>query len=167
MRTMSHIFLLLALVCFCIFSCKKSFDDSTISQSLKDKITSHCFSAEGAQKTNEGLIVEGDIILSEHFLDETPAVQNLLIGRTQQFQTNNVVTGLPRAISINLSAQLPSSYGAALNEAISRYNNEHLSLHFERTTAAADITIEKGVGNYLAISGFPENDGNPYNIIKL
>jgi hypothetical protein len=167
MRTMSHILLLLTLFSSCIFSCKKSFNDTTISQSLKDKISSHCFSAEGAQKTSDGFIVEGDIFLPDSFFDENPSVQNLLIGRNQQFQTNNVVTGLPRTITINLSSQLPSSYGAALTEAISRYNNEHLSLRFEKTTATADINIVKGVGNYLAISGFPSADGNPYNIIKL
>jgi len=162
---MSHILLLLVLLC--IFSCKKSFDDSTISQSMKDKISSHCFSAEGAQKTNDGFIVEGDIFLPESFFDDNPPVQSLLIGRSQQFQTNNVVTGLPRTISVSLSSQLPSSYSAAVNEAISRYNNEHLSLRFERTTGAADINIEKGVGTYLAISGFPGADGNPFNTIKL
>ena len=167
MRTMSHVLLLLALFSCCIFSCKKSFDDSSISQSMKDKISSHCFSVEGVQKTDDGFIVEGDIFLSESFLDENPAVQNLLLGRNQQFQTNNVVTGLPRTITIKLSSQLPSSYSSAVNEAISRYNNEHLSLHFERTTASADITIEKGVGTYLAISGFPGTDGNPYHTIKL
>lgn len=167
MRTMSHIFLLLALPAFCIISCKKNFYDSSISQSMKDKISSHCFSAEGAQKTDEGFIVEEDIFLPDSFLNETPAVQNLLIGRTQQFQTNNIVTGLPRTITISISSQLPSSYGAALNEAISRFNNEHLSLHFARTTSTADIDVEKGVGNYLAISGFPGNDGNPYNTIRI
>jgi hypothetical protein len=134
---------------------------------MKDRISSHCFSAEGVQRTDEGFIVEGDILLSESFLDENPSVQNLLIGRNQQFQTNNVVTGLPRTITISLSSQLPSAYSVAVTEAISRFNNEHLSLHFERTTATADISIEKGVGNYLAISGFPGADGNPYNTIKL
>jgi hypothetical protein len=167
MRTMSHILLLLALISLCLFSCKKNYDDTSMSQSVKDKISSHCFSAEGAQKTEGGYIVEGDIFLPESFFDQNPSVQNLLIGRTQQFQTNNIVTGLPRTITISLSAQLPLSYSAALNEAISRFNNEHLSLHFARTTANADINIEKGVGTFLAISGFPNGDGNPYNTIKL
>jgi len=164
---MSHILLLLALFSFCIFSCKKSFDDTSIAQSVKDKISSHCFSTEGAQKTTGGLIVEGDIFLPDSFFEENPSVQNLLVGRTQQFQTNNVVTGLPRTITINLSSQLPSSYSAAVNEAISRFNNENLSLRFERTSTTADISIEKGAGTYLAISGFPGADGNPYNSIKL
>jgi len=167
MRTISHILILLALFSACIISCKKNFDDSTISQSMKDKISSHCFSAEGAQKMEDGFVVEGDIFLPGNFFDQEPPVQNLLVGRSQQFQTNNIVTGLPRTISINLSSQLPSSYSAALNEAISRFNDEHLSLHFARTTGAADINIEKGVGTYLAISGFPGSDGNPFNLIKL
>jgi len=77
------------------------------------------------------------------------------------------VTGLPRTISIALSSQLPSAYGTALDEAISRFNNEHLSLHFARATSNADIIIEKGVGTYLANSGFPNGDGNPYHTIKL
>src|SRR5678815_4723688 len=98
MRTMRHVLLLLALFSCFIFSCKKSFDDSSISQSMKDKISSHCFSAEGAQKTDGGFIVEGDIFLSDSFLAEHPSVQNLLIGRNQQFQTNNVISGLPRTI---------------------------------------------------------------------
>jgi hypothetical protein len=167
MRTMSHILVLFALFSFCIFSCKKNFDDSTISQSMRDKISSHCFSAEGAEKTEGGYIVEGDIFLPESFFDENLPTQNFLVGRSQQFSTHNVVTGLPRTIRIKLSSQLPASYSAALNEAISRFNDEHLSLRFERANGPADINIEKGVGTYLAISGFPGNDGNPYNLIKL
>jgi len=163
---MSRPLLLLALFSCYILSCKKSVD-SSISQSMKDKINSHCFSAEGAQRTDGGYIVEGDIFLSDTFITQTPSVQTILIGRSQQFQTNNIVTGLPRTLTISLSSQFPASYSPALNEAIDRFNNEHLSLHFARATANADITIEIGVGTFLAISGFPGDDGNPYKTIKL
>jgi hypothetical protein len=167
MRTLSHLLLLTTLLCICIYSCKKQFADNSISQSLKDKISSHCFSTENIQQIADGFIVENDILLTENFLDENPPVQNLLIGNTEQFQTNYLVTGLPRTISIQLSPQFSSAYSLALDEAIRRFNNENLLLHFERKNSAGEINIIKGSGNYLAVSGFPSANGQPCNMIRL
>src|SRR5262252_4043616 len=100
MRTPSHILIFPCLLCICFYSCKKQFYDDSISQSIKNKISSHCFSIDNIQKTSEGYIVENDILLTENFLDENAPVQNLLIGNTEQFQTNYLVTALPRTIRI-------------------------------------------------------------------
>ena len=164
---MRNIVTAIILLSLCIFSCKKEFKQNEISQATKDKISSHCFSIENIQKIEEGYIVEGDIILSDAYLDHDPLTELLVIGRTQQFQTFNIVTGLPRTITISLSDKLPSSYSTALDETISRYNDENLSLHFLRINGDADIDIVKAFGNYLAISGFPAWDGNPYGTIKI
>jgi hypothetical protein len=127
----------------------------------------HCFSTENIQQIPEGYIVEKDILVTESFLDENPPVQNLLIGNTEQFQTNYLVTGLPRTIRIQLSSEFPSSYSQALDEAIRRFNVENILLHFESTSSNADIIIVKGSGTYLAISGFPSSDGKPCKTIRL
>src|SRR5438046_1984271 len=105
MRTLSHFLLVLCMLCICIYSCKKEFYDDSISQSIKNKISSHCFSIENIQQIPEGYIVEKDILVTESFLDENPPVQNLLIGNTEQFETNYLVTGLPRTIRIQLSSE--------------------------------------------------------------
>jgi hypothetical protein len=167
MRTLSHILFVPCLLCICFYSCKKQFYDDSISQSIKNKIASHCFSTENIQQTAEGYIVENDILVTESFLDENPPVQNLLVGNTEQFQTNYLVTGLPRTIKIKLSSEFPSSYSTSLDEAIRRFNDVNILLQFERTNSGADITIVKGSGTYLAISGFPTSDGKPCNMIRL
>jgi hypothetical protein len=167
MRTLSPILLVPCFLCICFFSCKKAFYDDSISQSIKNKISSHCFSTENIQQVPEGYIVENDILLTESFLDENPPVQNLLIGNTEQFQTNYLVTGLPRTLKVQLSSEFPSNYTVALDEALRRYNDENILLHFERTNSFPDISIVKGSGTYLAISGFPGDDGNPCRNIRL
>lgn len=167
MRTLSHILLASSMFFLCLYSCKKKFDEDAISQSLKNKISSHCFSTDNIQKTSGGYIVEGDILLTESFLDQPSTVQTIRVGRTEQFQTNFIVSHLPRTLSIDLSSQFPASYSSALDEAIRRYNSENLLLHFVRASSNADIEITNGIGFHLAISGFPDGNGEPYHTIKL
>jgi len=71
------------------------------------------------------------------------------------------------------SAAFSSTYGLALNEAISRFNGESLTLNFERvTTTSADIVFtrlskrdeNRGV---LGSAGFPTDSGDPYGEIKM
>jgi hypothetical protein len=77
------------------------------------------------------------------------------------------VKALPREITVRISNSLPSSYVAALDEAIARYNGEKLSITFRRVNGSANINIVKGSGNYLASAGFPYSNGDPYNQVKV
>ncbi len=86
----------------------------------------------------------------------------------EQYRTYNLVTGLPRVITVTVSKRLPSSYAAALDVAVARYNAENLQITMQRITKGkADITFVDGRGNYLASAGFPSSSGEPYNRIKV
>ena len=72
------------------------------------------------------------------------------------------------------SATFPDVYGAALDEAISRFNSQNLEISFVRATSSsgADIVVSRlgkrderrGV---LGSAGFPTNSGDPYGSIKM
>jgi len=152
-----------------IISCKKEIKipRNEISQEVKDKIVVLGFSARNAERIDEGYLVENDIVLSDEDLDHNSTTDFLRIAGNEQYHTSNLLTALPRAITINLSGNLPSSYSAALDEAIRRYNAENLLIHFQRKNENADIDMIKGMGNYWAISGLPSPGGMPYRTIKI
>ena len=148
-------------------SCKKQIREPEISQSVKDKIFALGFSTSGLQRIDEGYLTEGDIILSDQDLDHKPQIQFLRIAGNEQYRTFNLLTGLPRTLGISLSNKFPSTYGAALDEAIRRFNTENLQIHFQRANSNGDIEMIKASGSWIAASGLPTSNGEPYRIIKL
>ncbi|MBX0290844.1 zinc-dependent metalloprotease [Hymenobacter sp. HSC-4F20] len=125
------------------------------------------FSAANVQRDEDGnYVVEGDIVLSAADLSSRAAVQLLRVGQAEQYRTTNLVTGLPRTITVSISSQLPSSYVAGLDEAIARYNAQNLQLTFTRVSSGGNISIARGNGSYLASAGFPTG-GNPYGEVKV
>lgn len=152
-------------------ACKKNTSSDAsqqVSQASLDKIYQLGFSNKNVSLDEDGrYIVEGDILLSEQDLAAVPETRFLRVGIEEQYRTNNLVTGLPRTITVSIASQLPSSYVAALDEAISRYNAQGLRITFQRVSSGAAISMVKGNGNYLASAGFPTNSGNPYGQIKV
>lgn len=143
---------------------------------VKAQITALGFNADEAIAVEGGYVVEGDIFLTNEDLNETIVnVQSLIVGNEEQYRTTNLVTGLPRNITVFIktsgSNALPTSYGAALDEAISRYNAQGLLVTFTRVSTASagaiDITKAPNNASYLASAGFPTSTGNPYNSIKV
>ncbi|WP_126974432.1 M57 family metalloprotease, partial [Gynurincola endophyticus] len=111
---------------------------------------------------------EGDLFISnDHLLQaENYAIQSLN-SNEEHYRHVNLVTGLPRVISIRVNASLPASYITATNAAIARYNALGLSLTFTRVTTGGSIVINGVTGtSYLSMSGFPTG-GNPYGSIDL
>ena len=158
----------IVLLCVCCPSCKKQVSDSEeISQSVKEKIFSLGFSMDHIQKIDDGYLTEGDIVLSQKELDVKPETKFLRIAGNEQYRTYNLLTGLPRTLTISLSSSFPFSYASALEEAIRRYNEEDLQIHFQRANSHADIEIVGGYGSWVAASGLPFGDGAPYRTIKL
>lgn len=152
-----------------IISCQT--DDSLltkdqISQATLDKINQLGFSTHNVQRIEEGFLVEGDIVLHEHDLNTVPSRQLLVVGTEEQYHTNNLVNA-PLTIRVSISSKLPSSYVAALDEALARFNAENLTLTFQRVSSNANINIVKGNGNFLASAGFPTNSGQPYGQVKV
>lgn len=142
---------------------------SDVSQEAMDKIYALGFTNTGAMRVDGGYLVEGDIFLSEADLNKTPSRSLLRIAEEEQYHTTNLVTGTPRTITVSISNKLPSSYVAALDEALARYNAEGLNLTFQRVSSGANISITKASkgAQYLASAGFPTSTGNPYSSIKV
>jgi hypothetical protein len=154
-----------------LFACRKNVATeqlTTPSEEALSKIYNLGFSNKNVTIDEDGnYVVEGDIMLSQADLDAAPEMQFLRVGSEEQYRTYNLVTGFPRVIKVSLSSRLPSSYTAALDEALARFNAEKLALTFQRVSSGADISIVKGNGNYLASAGFPTSSGQPYNQVKV
>ncbi len=164
-------FLILSLVTgLLLTSCKKAVKETAqdpISDATLAKIQSHGFGTSGVQKIEEGYLVEGDIILSEEFLNSAPGGSLLRIAGNEQYRTTNLVTGLPRNITISSSGSINANVSAGIDAAIARYNAENLQVTMTRVASngAINIRIVNG-GSYIASAGFPSG-GNPYYEVKF
>jgi hypothetical protein len=151
-------------------SCTKSVKEAEpneISDAVLAKVQSHGFGTSGIQKAEEGYLVEGDIILTEEFLNSTPGGHYLRIADNEQYRTTNLVTGLPRNITISSSGNVNSNVSAAIDAAIARYNAENLQISMTRVASGGNINIRiVNGGGYIASAGFPSG-GNPYNTVKF
>ncbi len=117
----------------------------------------------------EGYLVEGDIVITEDDLRQTPDRKLIRVGDEEQYRTTNTVTGLPRNITIRVNSSLPARYITATDAAITRYNNQGLRITFSRVTSGGNIVINpapSGAG-YLASAGFPTSSGNPYSSVLV
>ena len=167
------------------FACKQN-ESSNVSPlneevpaNVLSKVRSLGFTSTGVVKTDGGYIVEGDIFLSDADLAATPKRHRLVIGKTEQYRTTNMVnTGGNRNITLYARVGGRKGYSAAmiagLDEAIARYNNMNLDLTFSRVTSSGGADIQmtrlskrderRGV---LGSAGFPTASGDPYNEIKM
>ena len=159
-----------------LISCKKNVVNSDeIPQSVKDQIYAAGFGTKNIQKIEEGYLVEGDIILTQDWLDNNPARQILRMANGEQYHTTNLVTGLPKNISLSLSTKLMTKPGfyESLQETVNRYNAVP---GFDGITfsiaSAGHGNINFVEGHYtsntiLGSSGFPDSRGNPYPTVKI
>jgi hypothetical protein len=161
--------LLCLLACsFLLFSCKKSpvteSSQSEISPEVIAQIKAQGFSTNGIVRVKDGYVVEGDIFLAEDALKQEVTSPNLLIAKTEQYSTNNLIAiSGSRVITVSVSG-FPQVYVDATDEAIARYNALNLRLRFQRVSSGGEIRIENGNlgGNVLGRSGgFPTSQGNP------
>jgi hypothetical protein len=152
-------------------ACKKeaheaqSIQQNEISQETLSQIKALGFGTGSVQKVEDGYLVEGDIVLTKEHLESKPATEFLRVGDEEQYRTFNLVGGLPRTITVRVSAALPNNaaYVTALNAAIARYNLLNLRIKFARVTVGGNIVLNPapaGAG-YYASAGFPAG-GNPY-----
>ncbi len=117
-----------------------------------------------------GYIVEGDIFIPAADLKRSLGGSFLRVGETEQYRTTNLVTGLPRTITVKLSSRISASvYGPVLDEVVRRYNAENLQITLTRVSSSstASITFDRASGSYLASAGFPTSGGAPFNLIKV
>jgi hypothetical protein len=167
-------------VCFTALTfvaCKKDaktpVDNQEISEATMAKIKTLGFSTSNIHKVAEGYLVEGDIVLTDELLNSDPDQSLLRIANNEQYRTTNLVTHLPRTITVNISG-LGQAYIDGTDLAIARYNALNLQIHFQRVTSnRADISIvgfnQGPSGGYITLgsSGFPTRKGDPYSQIKM
>ena len=168
------LFASVGLFCLSLNSCaeKETAADATgLSQNVLDKIEHLGFNSNDAFASDGGYIVEGCIFLTDEDLDKhtCEVFNNLIVGNEEQYSTTNLVTGLPRTITVTTSgSNITAALSTSINNAIARYNAENLGLMFVRggSSGGGNINIRVvNTGQYIASAGFPSG-GNPYNEIK-
>ena len=166
-----------SLIAVSLYSCKKASEETVsgdnISAQTKAKIAALGFGTGDIHQTDDGYLVEGDILLTDALLNSTPNQSLIRIANNEQYRTTNLVTtGTTRNITI-LVSNLGPAFVSGADLAIQRYNALGLKMTFSRITSGTpDITIlgfnQKPRGGYITLgsSGFPSN-GDPYNTVKM
>ena len=155
-----------------IVACSKSAKQDVqteVSQETLNQISALGFSSDNVIAADGGYIVEGDIFLSPQDLTTQKTAHKLVIANEEQYRTNNLVTGLPRVITVSLSGRnITDLLEDGVEAAVARYNSEGLGLTFQYVGRTGNGTINISVvntGQYIASAGFPSG-GNPYGTIK-
>jgi hypothetical protein len=156
-----------------LFSCQKDKTLSTTTQGVSGdvllQIKALGFGTSNVQKHDDGYLVEGDIILTPEILGRNVNGSLLRVANAEQYRTTNLVTGLPRNITVSVASNLSAGYVQAADAAIARYNAQGLRVTFSRVNSGANISIVAAPKNaqYLASAGFPTAAGAPYNQILV
>lgn len=138
---------------------------AAISQDVLAQVKALGFSTSDLKAVEGGYRVEGDILLTPEVLANKTDYSMLRVGSDEQYRTTNLVSRLPRTLTVSLSSQFPASYVTAVDEAIRRYNAANLQLRFTRiTSGTANLPIkyssDLGPGVLGQSGGFPQN-GEP------
>jgi hypothetical protein len=154
-----------------VFSCQT--DDNAVatqngvSSETLAKIEALGFGTDNVQLVDGAYLVEGDIVLHQHDLDGATDSKTLRIAEVEQYRTYNLVTGLPRTITVSASTDVSAAFSNAVNNAIARYNAQNLNITMQRVASGGDIHIRLvNTGQYIASAGFPDSRGNPYGEVK-
>lgn len=133
------------------------------------------FSTQNIIGHKEGFIVEGDILIRNHELDALPDSKFLRVGGEEQYHTYNLVTGLPRTVTLKFKDGWPpaefQAYREALDIVVARYNALGLRLTLQRSIVPgpANIFISRdlSISPFLGLAVFPTANGEPGNLIRI
>jgi hypothetical protein len=149
-------------------SCKKNYqsEPDTIPATVIARVQALNLSTSDLKKTDGGYIAEQDIFLSNEFLASDAITTHYKTPHEDHYRTSNLVTGLPRVLTVRYAGTL-ASISNAINAAIARYNAEPLLIKFQRVNTGGNIVVGNVTGvAYWAMAGFPSG-GNPYNSILV
>lgn len=162
-----------AFVGLTMFSCQKEAvnqDQGAIPESVMAAIGKAGFSTENVVREGSGYIVEGDIYIDDNHLRTQPGWFTMTVAQTEQYRTTNLVTALPRVITVSVNSRMPSAYqgpNGYVQGAIDRYNAMGLRITFQLVSSGGNIDFVNANGSYLASAGFPTSGGDPYNQVKV
>lgn len=120
-------------------------------------------------------LLEGDIVITPENLEAMRKSELHHVGAVgEQYRTTNLVTGLPRTISVlgytGGSNALTTKMRTALQNAIDNYNALNIGLTFTLTfgtnTGPYDIVVYRASGSAGGVAGFPSG-GNPYKWVTI
>jgi len=169
MSKFSFLLALGASAALALTGCQKTTEDAAqptgISADVKAQVKALGFGTSDMRAVDGGYLVEGDILLTPELLASKTDYSMLRVGADEQYRTTNLVTRLPRVLTVSISTQFPAAYVTAIDEAIRRYNAQGLQLTFRRiTSGTADLPVKYssnlGSGVLGQSGGFPTN-GNP------
>jgi len=139
-----------------------------VSQDVINSVKALGFSSDNIIAEEGGYIVEGDIFIPTNELKRSLNGTILRVGDVEQYRTTNLVTGLPRTITVALTSRIDAAiYGPVLDEVVRRFNAENLQITLQRVSSGANITFDRASGSYLASAGFPTSSGQPFNSVKV
>jgi Dual-action HEIGH metallo-peptidase len=166
------LFSAISLAFFGIVGCQKDsvkLEEEPISHSVLSEIRALGFGTSNVQKHEEGFLVEGDIVITPEMLGKNHDHKLLRVANAEQYRTTNLVTALPRVITISVSSKMSAKYVTATDAAIARFNAENLLISMQRVSSGANIAITPASrgAQYLASAGFPTSAGAPYNSVKV
>lgn len=157
------------------YSCqdKQDIDPLSISNDVRNQLIGLGFDVVKHPPINfdEGFLVEGDIYLTP--ADLSTMKKGTKIPTVEQYSTNQLVTALPRTITVYMPTTFSAANFSGVDEAIRRYNAENLQLKFQRvTTSSANIVFSRLTKSQerqgiLGSAGFPTSAGNPFGTIKM
>ena len=128
---------------FTFVACKKDaatpVQNEEISQATLTKIKELGFGTSNVLKVNEGYLVEGDIVLTDELLSSSSDQSLLRIANNEQYRTTNLVSHLPRTITVSVSG-LGTAYVQGTDLAISRYNALGGQINFNELLPESDMT---------------------------
>ncbi|MCG7856569.1 zinc-dependent metalloprotease [Flavihumibacter sediminis] len=168
-RTMSSV----ALLMMVFVSCKKEAVNETQQLEVTDEVVASIsklgFSTHNIMAAEGGYVVEGDIFIPSNELNRSLSGAIVRVGESEQYRTTNLVTGLPRVITVSVDSKLSSKYVTATDAALARYNAQNLTITFQRVASGGNIVLKSSPRNaqYLASAGFPTAQGNPHNSVLI
>lgn len=170
---MKKLFFILLTGTIVLISCRKEITEpEEIQQSVKDQIYAAGFGTRNIQKVDEGYLVEGDIILTPDWLNNNPARQILRTANGEQYHTTNLVTGLPRVITVSLNNNLAARPGfpQALQQMVDNYNAvpgfDGITFQVTANGRGTINFVNANIGP-SAQAGFPNSRGEPYPTVKI
>lgn len=148
-------------------------DEAKINPDVLAKLDAALFDTTNARAMNfmgeDGIAVE-DMFFSYTQIDELAPADPL----AKHYRTSNLVTSLPRVITISVDPGLGTLGSNALDQTISMYNNLNLRLSFTRVAfgqrgrnkATIEVTefYELESGGFITLgraAGFPTRKGDP------
>jgi hypothetical protein len=162
-----------------IYSCQKKESaapetkSSKVSAEVLKAVSKMGFKTDDVYAFMDGYIVEGDIYIPKSALGTEGRSVDMVIAKAEQYRTYNVVTALPRTITVSVSSSLPTVYATATANAVARYNALGLKITFQIVASNGNIQLtgfnQGPSGGYITLgySGFPTTAGNQFNAIGM